>query len=98
MLLNPFITPLDSSFFEQFLKCCYTDNFNLIFFDSLSDVVEYYRLLDYLQFVHIDKYKFVDHIHKMLDNLKPINNTHDKLFSEHYDAFRRYCGKYISKL
>jgi hypothetical protein len=94
-------SPTKSIFFEQFLKCCYTDNFNLNIFDSLVDVIEYYRLLDYLQFVNIDKYHFVDYIHNFLNSINSCANTHDKLFSEYLDEaykINQNCNDYSDRV
>ena len=82
-LLN---TPLDPSFFEQFIKCCYTDNFSLTMFKTLVDVVEYYRLLDYLQFVSIDKYEFHEYVCGVLDNIEAVDNTYDRVMKECREA------------
>lgn len=91
-------SPQNPLLFEQFLKCCYTDNFNLTIFKSFVDVVEYYRLLDYLQFVNMDKYDFVDYIHRMLNDVKPIGNIYDNIISEYCQTFREKnnCKYYIS--
>jgi hypothetical protein len=87
-------SPTKSIYFEQFLKCCYTDNFNLNIFDSIVDIIEYYRLLDYLQFVNIDKYHFVDHIHNILKSIKSCANTHDLIFNEFYQTFNKQSNTY----
>ena len=88
---------LDTKYFDSIIHCIYGDTFNVNnFFDfsTIPDIVEYYRLLDYLQFDDINKFKLSNAVVNKLNKYIPVKNNVDDIIKQYIDlTFLRNIGK-----
>ncbi len=85
---------LDTKYLDCFIENIYDGKFDTTIFESSSiiDIIEYYRLLDYLQFEGTADYKLDNLITNKLDKCIPKYNDMDEMF-------KIYCEKYnINKI
>lgn len=91
---------LDTKYFDFFVDGIYEDNFNvtLLFNNSeIFDVIEYYRLLDYLSYNGTNNYKLSEEIKKKLDMYKPLKNTYDEILNEYINKKPYYKHSYFTQ-
>jgi len=98
---------LDNKYFGIWIDSIYQDNFNIsdtIYQSSIIEIIEFYRLLDYLKYNSIEKYNLKDILMKKLNEIKPIKNDMDEFMDEYKNMTvlkqvglkcNRNCGYYV---
>lgn len=90
---------LNTSFFDSFIDAVYDNIFCISDKFNICEIVEFYRLLDYLQYTEIIQFKFNEHIIQQLNKCVPIKNNVDDIIKQYINLTPlRYLGKKYSSV